>query len=145
VAALDPRTYAALQRQFIHREVHKRYVAWVEGPVRGERGTIDFPMRVDLDDRPRQIHDPVHGKSAVTEWQVLERKGERTRVAFFPLTGRTHQLRVHAAHPLGLGAPIVGDRLYGHPDDRLFLHAESLSFQHPGTGQRVSFERPAPF
>jgi tRNA pseudouridine32 synthase/23S rRNA pseudouridine746 synthase len=145
VAALDPRTYAALQRQFVHREVHKRYVAWVEGHVRGERGTIDFPMRVDLDDRPRQIHDPVHGKSAVTEWQVLERKGERTRVAFFPLTGRTHQLRVHAAHPLGLGAPIVGDRLYGHPDDRLFLHAEALSFQHPGTGQRVSFERPAPF
>jgi tRNA pseudouridine32 synthase/23S rRNA pseudouridine746 synthase len=145
VAALDPRTYAALQRQFTHREVHKRYVAWVQGHVAGERGTIDFPMRVDLDDRPRQIHDPVHGKAAVTEWQVLERRGERTRVAFFPLTGRTHQLRVHAAHPLGLGAPIVGDRLYGHPDVRLHLHAEALSFLHPETGQRVSFERPAPF
>jgi tRNA pseudouridine32 synthase/23S rRNA pseudouridine746 synthase len=145
VAALDPRTYADLQRQFTQREVHKRYVAWVEGHVRGDEGTIDFPMRVDLDDRPRQIHDPVHGKSAVTRWQVLERRGGRTRVAFFPLTGRTHQLRVHAAHPLGLGAPIVGDRLYGHPDDRLHLHAESLSFRHPGTGQLVSFERPAPF
>ncbi|WP_257456984.1 RluA family pseudouridine synthase [Archangium lipolyticum] len=145
VAALDPRTHADLQRQFLHREVRKRYVAWVEGHVQGERGTIDFPMRVDLDDRPRQIHDPVHGKSAVTEWQVLERSGTRTRVVFFPLTGRTHQLRVHAAHPLGLGAPIVGDRLYGRQDGRLFLHAESLSFRHPETGQRVSFERPAPF
>ena len=145
VAALDPRTYVALQRQFTHREVHKRYVAWVQGLVAGEQGTIDFPMRVDLDDRPRQIHDPVHGKAAVTEWRVLERRGERTRVAFFPLTGRTHQLRVHAAHPLGLGAPIVGDRLYGHPEVRLHLHAEALSFLHPETGQRVSFERPAPF
>ena len=145
VAALDSRTHAALQRQFAQREIHKRYVAWVEGLVQGEEGTIDFPMRVDLDDRPRQIHDPVHGKSAVTRWRVLERRGQRTRVAFFPLTGRTHQLRVHAAHPLGLGAPIVGDRLYGHEDVRLHLHAESLSFQHPETGQRVSFERPAPF
>jgi tRNA pseudouridine32 synthase/23S rRNA pseudouridine746 synthase len=145
VAALDSRTHAALQRQFVHREVQKRYVAWLAGAVRGEQGTIDFPMRVDLDDRPRQIHDPVHGKPAVTRWQVLQRRGERTRVALFPHTGRTHQLRVHAAHPLGLGAPIVGDRLYGHPDDRLMLHAEWLSFLHPGTGQRVSFERPAPF
>jgi tRNA pseudouridine32 synthase / 23S rRNA pseudouridine746 synthase len=145
VAALDPRTHADLQRQFLHREIQKRYVAWVEGRVGGERGTIDFPMRVDLHDRPRQIHDPVHGKPAVTEWHILERTGERTRVAFFPLTGRTHQLRVHAAHPLGLGAPIVGDRLYGREADRLHLHAESLSFTHPRTGQRVTFERPAPF
>ncbi|HLL06496.1 MAG TPA: pseudouridine synthase [Myxococcaceae bacterium] len=145
VAALDARTHAALQRQFLHREVHKRYVAWVEGPVRGEQGTIELPMRVDLNDRPRQIHDPVHGKSAVTGWRVLERQGTRTRVALSPLTGRTHQLRVHAAHPLGLGAPIVGDRLYGREDARLLLHAEWLSFTHPHTGQRVSFERPAPF
>jgi tRNA pseudouridine32 synthase/23S rRNA pseudouridine746 synthase len=145
VAALDPRTHATLQRQFLHRTVHKRYVAWLQGLVKGERGTIDFPLRVDLDDRPRQIHDPVHGKPAVTEWHVLERDGERTRVAFFPHTGRTHQLRVHAAHPLGLGAPIVGDRLYGHPGERLLLHAEALSFLHPGTGQPVTFERPAPF
>ncbi|XXF78843.1 pseudouridine synthase [Myxococcaceae bacterium GXIMD 01537] len=145
VAALDARTHAALQRQFVHREVHKRYVAWLEGAVEGERGLIELPLRVDLDDRPRQIHDPVHGKPAVTEWHVLERRGARTRVALFPHTGRTHQLRVHAAHPRGLGAPIVGDRLYGHPGERLLLHAEALSFQHPGTGERVSFESPAPF
>jgi tRNA pseudouridine32 synthase/23S rRNA pseudouridine746 synthase len=145
VAALDPGTHADLQRQFLRREVHKRYVAWVQGHIRAEQGTIDFPMRVDLHDRPRQIHDPLHGKPAVTQWQVLERRGERTRVALFPLTGRTHQLRVHAAHPLGLGAPIVGDRLYGHEGERLLLHAESLSFTHPHTGQRLCFERPAPF
>lgn len=145
VAALDSRAHETLQRQFLHRQVHKRYVAWVQGQVQGERGTIDLPMRVDLDDRPRQIHDAVHGKPAVTEWQVLERRDERTRVALFPHTGRTHQLRVHAAHPLGLGAPIIGDRLYGHPGERLLLHAEALSFLHPATGQRVTFERPAPF
>jgi tRNA pseudouridine32 synthase / 23S rRNA pseudouridine746 synthase len=145
VAALDPRTHAAVQRQFLHRDVHKRYVAWVQGPVQGEEGTIDLPLRVDLNDRPRQIHDPVHGKAAVTRWRVLERTGTRTRVAFFPLTGRTHQLRVHAAHPLGLGAPIVGDRLYGHEDARLMLHAEALEFTHPETGGRVHFERRAPF
>lgn len=145
VAALDSRTHAALQRQFLQRAVHKRYVAWVEGRVQGEHGTIDFPMRVDLDDRPRQIHDPVHGKRAITGWRVLERRDGRTRVAFFPLTGRTHQLRVHAAHPLGLGAPIVGDRLYGHAAERLLLHAEALRFQHPQTGEWLSFERPAPF
>jgi len=145
VAARDARTHAALQRQFLHRDVDKRYVAWVEGPVVGDEGLIELPLRVDLEDRPRQIHDPVHGKAATTRWRVLERRGTRTRVAFFPLTGRTHQLRVHAAHPLGLGAPIVGDRLYGHEAARLLLHAEALAFTHPGTGERVSFTRPAPF
>ncbi|SEM24513.1 tRNA pseudouridine32 synthase / 23S rRNA pseudouridine746 synthase [Stigmatella aurantiaca] len=145
VAALDSRTHAALQRQFLHREVDKRYVAWLDGPVRGQEGTIALPLRVDLHDRPRQIHDPVHGKPALTHWRVLERRGARTRVALTPHTGRTHQLRVHAAHPLGLGAPIVGDRLYGREEVRLLLHAEALAFRHPATGQRVSFERPAPF
>jgi len=100
---------------------------------------------VDLDDRPRQIHDPVHGKEAVTDWTVLDRGGGRTRVALHPRTGRTHQLRVHAAHPAGLGAPIVGDRLYGRTAERLMLHAEALAFCHPHTGQRVELVRPAPF
>jgi tRNA pseudouridine32 synthase/23S rRNA pseudouridine746 synthase len=117
----------------------------VEGDVRGEEGTIALPIRVDLHDRPRQIHDPVHGRPALTGWRALERRGGRTRVALFPSTGRTHQLRVHAAHPLGLGAPIVGDRLYGHPGGRLLLHAESLAFRHPATGRPVCFERLAPF
>lgn len=145
VAALDARTHSALQRQFLHREVDKRYVALIDGAVREESGTITLPLRVDLNDRPRQIVDPVHGKPAVTEWRVLHREAGCTRVALHPRTGRTHQLRVHAAHPLGLGAPIVGDPLYGHADRRLFLHAEALSFVHPATGQRVSFTRAAPF
>jgi tRNA pseudouridine32 synthase / 23S rRNA pseudouridine746 synthase len=145
VAALDVRTHASLQRQFTGREVQKRYAAWVEGRVHGERGTVELALRVDLEDRPRQIHDPVHGRPAVTDWEVLAREEGRTRVALFPRTGRTHQLRVHCAHPLGLGAPIVGDRLYGHEAQRLYLHAEWLGFRHPESGEPVTFSRPAPF
>ncbi len=144
-AALRLEAYVALQRQFAAREVEKRYVAWVEGTVARDAGEIDLPIRVDLADRPRQIHDPVHGRRAVTRFEVLERASGRTRVALFPLTGRTHQLRVHAAHPLGLGAPIVGDRLYGHEGQRLLLHAERLTLRHPLTGERLHFESPAPF
>jgi tRNA pseudouridine32 synthase/23S rRNA pseudouridine746 synthase len=145
VACLDARAHAALQRQFLQRAVQKRYVAVLDGTVCGERGTIDLPLRVDLHDRPRQIHDPRHGKPAVTDWEVVGREAGRTRVSFWPRTGRTHQLRVHAAHPLGLGAPIVGDRLYGRPSQRLLLHAAGLAFLHPVTGVRLSFEAPPPF
>ncbi len=139
----------ALQRLFARREIEKRYVAWLDGEVTGEHGHITLPLRPDIDDRPRNIHDPVHGKPAHTEWRVLAREGGRTRVAFTPHTGRSHQLRVHAAHPQGLDAPIVGDRLYGRTapddDDRLLLHAERLAFVHPVTGARVVVEHPAPF
>lgn len=145
VAAKDLQTHKDLQRQFARREVVKRYIAWVAGRVDAARGTIDLAMRPDIGDRPRQIHDPIQGKSAVTDWVVEERTAERTRVALFPRTGRTHQLRVHAAHPLGLGSPIVGDRLYGHVGGRLMLHAEALEFRHPHTGQSIRFESPAPF
>jgi tRNA pseudouridine32 synthase/23S rRNA pseudouridine746 synthase len=145
LAAKDPDTHAALQRQFLDRQVEKRYVAWVDGPVVGDSGVIQLPLRVDLDDRPRQIHDPIHGKPAVTEWRVIARQRSRTRVAFTPRTGRTHQLRVHAAHATGLGAPIVGDRLYGRPDRRLMLHAEALAFTHPHTGARVQLQVRPPF
>lgn len=145
LAALDQDTYAALQAQFARREIDKRYIAWLAGDVRGERGVIELPLRVDLDDRPRQIVDAEHGKQAITEWQVLAREGRRTKVAFYPRTGRTHQLRVHAAHPEGLGTPIVGDRLYGTPADRLYLHAERLEFVHPVTGRRITVVRPAPW
>ncbi|HUQ07236.1 MAG TPA: RluA family pseudouridine synthase [Kofleriaceae bacterium] len=157
LVARDPETYDALQRQFARREIEKRYIAWLDGHVAADAGTIDLALRVDLDDRPRQIHDPVHGKAAITTWRVLARDGDRTRVALFPHTGRTHQLRVHAAHPLGLGAPIAGDRLYGRAaaasvvadggadEARLALHAEALAFTHPRTGARIALERPAPF
>ena len=145
LAAKTADTHTALQRQFAQREVKKRYTAIVEGKVVGESGTIDFPIRPDIDDRPRQIRDLTYGRQALTEWRVLEREGTRTRVVFFPITGRSHQLRVHAAHPLGLGVPIVGDRLYGHAGARLMLHAEEISFTHPATGARTSFTSPAPF
>ncbi len=139
----------ALQRLFSLREIEKHYVAWLDGRVAGEHGHVTLPLRVDIDDRPRNIHDPVHGKPAHTEWRVLVREGNRTRVQFTPHTGRSHQLRVHAAHPDGLDAPIVGDRLYGrtppNDDDRLLLHAERLAFVHPVTGERVVVDAPAPF
>lgn len=145
IAARDEATFAAMQRAFARREIAKRYVAWLDGEVTGDAGEIELPLRVDLDDRPRQIVDPVHGKPAVTRWRVLAREPGRTRVALTPLTGRTHQLRVHAA--VGLGAPIAGDRLYGDEAsaERLLLHAEALAFVHPATGEPISLERPAPF
>ena len=149
LAARDPATFSALQRLFSLRLVTKRYIAWLDGDVADDAGSIDLPLRVDVDDRPRQIHDPELGKPALTMWRVLSRERERTKVALIPLTGRTHQLRVHCAHPLGLNAPIHGDRLYGRhvPEagTRLMLHAELLSFVHPRTGALVQLERPAPF
>jgi tRNA pseudouridine32 synthase/23S rRNA pseudouridine746 synthase len=105
---------------------------------------VELPLRVDLDQRPRQLVDPVHGRAAVTDWERLEVRAGRTLVELRPLTGRTHQLRVHAAHPRGLGLPIVGDRLYGQPGPRLLLHAERLVFRHPdGTVRTIT--APAPF
>jgi len=145
IAARDPDTHAALQRAFARREIDKRYTAWLDGDVARDHGVVELALRVDLDDRPRQIYDPVHGKPAITQWHVVERTGARTRVALVPRTGRTHQLRVHAAHPLGIGAPIVGDRLYGRPAARLALHAEALAFMHPHTQRRIELLRPAPF
>jgi len=128
------------------REVDKRYIAWLDGSVAGDRGTIELALRVDLDDRPRQIVDPVHGKPAITEWRVIERSAGRTRVELVPRTGRSHQLRVHrrafrSASPRRSSA----NRLYGRAAARLALHAEALAFVHPHTGRRIALERPAPF
>jgi tRNA pseudouridine32 synthase/23S rRNA pseudouridine746 synthase len=147
VVARDAATHAALQRQFARREVDKRYVAWLDGEPAGDRGEVALPLRVDVDDRPRQVVDAAHGKPAVTAWRVVARAGGRTRVELFPRTGRTHQLRVHAADPRGLGAPIAGDPLYGRacPEGRLLLHAEALALRHPHTGAPVAWTSPAPF
>lgn len=141
--ALDLEHYRELQRLFLTREMQKKYLAILDGEVRGDEGTISLPLRVDLDQRPRQIVDFEHGREAVTQWRVLARESGRTRIEFAPLTGRTHQLRVHAAHRDGLGVPIVGDRLYGRPASRLHLHAESLSFSLDG--QLITLHAPAPF
>jgi tRNA pseudouridine32 synthase/23S rRNA pseudouridine746 synthase len=145
LCATDDATHAALQRRFARREIDKCYSAWLDGDVAGDAGTVELPLRVDPDDRPRQIVDPVHGKPAATEWRVVARAPGRTRVELRPLTGRTHQLRVHASHHRGIGVPIVGDRLYGRPGERLLLHAAHLSFIHPQTGARMSFDDPPPF
>lgn len=143
--ALTKEAHQNLQAQFKHRTVRKRYVALLEGRITLPKGRIELPLRPDLHDRPRQAVDPLHGKPAITEYEVLEFRNGRTRIAFYPLTGRTHQLRVHAAHPAGLDAPILGDRLYGTTADRLFLHAERIEFRHPATGDRIAIEKPADF
>ncbi|MGL2963476.1 RluA family pseudouridine synthase [Flavobacterium sp. RSB2_4_14] len=126
-----PEIYKKLQAQFIKRKVSKRYVALLDGLLEEENGVIDLPLRVDLDNRPNQIVCYEHGKPAQTKWEVIERRNNKTLLYFYPITGRTHQLRVHAAHPLGLNTPIVGDDLYGTKSNRLHLHAESITFTHP--------------
>jgi tRNA pseudouridine32 synthase/23S rRNA pseudouridine746 synthase len=134
-----------LQIQFIGRSIQKRYIALLEGNVEADEGFIDLPLRVDLDDRPRQVVCYEFGKNARTRFEVIERKNGFTRVYFYPVTGRTHQLRVHAAHRDGLGCPIVGDDLYGNKAKRLHLHAERLEFLHPVTRQKTVLEVPPGF
>ena len=134
-----------LQAQFHHRTIRKRYIALLEGIVTSDQGTISLPLAPDLLDRPRQRVDQEQGKPAITDYEVLSCEAGHTRIAFYPHTGRTHQLRVHAAHPEGLGCPIMGDTLYGHPADRLYLHAESLTFTHPITHERITVVCPSPF
>ena len=131
LAAKTKEVHQLLQEQFINRKVSKRYVALLDGELSESKGEIDLPLRVDLDNRPQQLVCYDYGKPAKTRWKTLERKEGRTKVYFYPITGRTHQLRVHAAHQMGLNTPIVGDDLYGSKSDRLYLHAEFLKFVHP--------------
>lgn len=144
--AKTKRAHQNLQAQFKNRLVRKRYVALLEGIVPEDKGTVDLPLCLNPLDRPRQMVHTEHGKPAITDYQVLERlDGKRTRIAFYPRTGRTHQLRIHAAHPLGLHCPIIGDELYGEKADRLYLHAEYLEFIHPITGETVRITKEAEF
>ncbi|WP_228454832.1 RluA family pseudouridine synthase [Polaribacter haliotis] len=128
-----------LQSQFINRSIKKRYVALLDGNLPENKGKIKLPLRVDLDDRPKQLVCYEHGKNAETIWEVIERKNNKTRVYFYPITGRTHQLRVHAAHKNGLNSPIIGDDLYGKKENRLHLHAEFIEFLHPTTNEKMNF------
>ena len=137
VFAKSKEAQSALRQQFEQRTVSKTYIALLDGKPLKEKGIIDLPLRPDLDDRPRQVVDYEHGKRAVTQYRVLEHRGNRTLVEFKLLTGRTHQLRVHASHPQGLHCPIVGDMLYGTAAPRLCLHAQSINFTHPITGERM--------
>ena len=143
--AKDKASHKALQQQFENHTISKRYIALLDGVVQQDEGVIDLPIRPDVDDRPRQRVDHEHGKPALTRYRVLERRGPVTRIELEPLTGRTHQLRVHASHPLGLNCPIVGDRLYGTASSRLMLHAQSITFTHPATGRELSVEAPPEF
>ena len=148
IVAKSLEVYRSLQEQFVKHQVKKRYIAVLENleildrlDVLEKKGTISLPLRPDPMNRPRQIVDHEHGKRAVTDYEFLN---ENT-VALYPQTGRTHQLRIHCAHPEGLGRPIKGDELYGTKADRLYLHAEQIWFRHPITGEDMHFISPSPF
>jgi len=141
VIALNSAAHKNLQRQFIQRKVKKSYVALVEGLVPEDAGTINLPLRGDLYDRPRQLVCEQHGKAATTYWQVIQRNQgtQQTKLLLQPHTGRTHQLRVHCAHTLGLNMPILGDDLYGKVGERLHLQAQRLALFHPVSQQWLEF------
>lgn len=145
VVAKTKQVHQNLQAQFKNRSIGKRYIALLQGSVSQDAGTVELPLCPNPLDRPRQMVHTGYGKPAVTDFEVLERKDNRTRIAFYPCTGRTHQLRVHAAHPLGLHCPIIGDELYGRKAERLYLHAEMLEFTHPVTGKRIRITQKADF
>ncbi|MDZ8118615.1 RluA family pseudouridine synthase [Pontiella agarivorans] len=142
--ARSPEVQRSLSLQFEKRKISKTYTALVEGVMELDEGMVDFPMRKDMEQRlpPKHIVDCVRGKKAVTEWEVLERTDSTTRVALFPMTGRSHQLRVHMS---AIGFPIVGDVIYGTAGARLMLHARTLNLAHPVTGEPVHLACPVPF
>jgi tRNA pseudouridine32 synthase/23S rRNA pseudouridine746 synthase len=145
VFGLDAEAQRELSGQFERREVEKRYVALVEGVMGAERGEIDAPMRADIENRPVQIVDAVQGRPSVTRWRLMSVEVDRSRVELEPLTGRTHQLRVHMAH---VGHAIMGDVLYGNGGrggERLMLHASWLKFRAPGSGEWVECGSGVPF
>jgi tRNA pseudouridine32 synthase/23S rRNA pseudouridine746 synthase len=160
VYALDPDAHRELSGQFERRETEKRYIALLTGHLPETASaiddpttwpTIDFPMRLDPDNRPIQVYDPELGRAALTRYRVLGHESVKgapaTRIEFAPVTGRSHQLRLHSAHERGLHAPILGDPLYGDPKSapRLMLHATLLSLRDSNTGDRLSFRSAAPF
>ncbi len=145
VIAKTKQVHKILQQQFLERTVQKRYIALLNKELVDEEGFIELPLRVDLDNRPQQMVCYEYGKHARTRWKKVSVEDGKTRVHFYPITGRTHQLRVHAAHSLGLNAPIVGDDLYGTRSSRLCLHAETLKFTHPVTNKIISFKVAAKF
>ena len=145
--ALNKKAHVEISRQFEKRQTQKRYIANVYGEVEKETGTIDLPLICDWPNRPKQKVDLEHGKKALTHYKVLEYIDNVTQVELTPVTGRSHQLRVHM---LALGHPILGDRLYAHDkalelSDRLQLHAQSLTVHQPTTGKSLTFEAICPF
>ncbi|UPR49373.1 RluA family pseudouridine synthase [Vibrio cyclitrophicus] len=145
ILALTAESNRHIQKQFIDRTVEKRYTALLDGEITGESGDINLPLRGDITDRPRQLVCHQHGRNAETYWQAVSTHNGKTKVHLYPKTGRTHQLRVHCASPLGLGVPIRGDDLYGYKRERLHLHAGYLKLIHPTTGEWMEFEVPSEF
>lgn len=150
VLALTREAHRNLSKQFQDRLTEKEYFALLDGELPeelGKSGTITLPFRLDIENRPYQIYDEAHGKMGTTHWRRVSIKEGITRMHFQPVTGRTHQLRVHSAHPKGLGLPILDDPLYGNGADpgKMKLHAAKLSFVHPVTGKRLTFNSPIPF
>ena len=143
--AKNKESHKLLQKQFIRKKVSKKYVAILDGLITSNKGEIKLPLRVDLNDRPRQMVCEEHGKMAHTTYEVVERIGDRTKVYFFPITGRTHQLRVHSAHSLGLNTAILGDDLYGKVSERLFLHATYIRILHPTSREIIEIDCPDDF
>ena len=139
--------YHRLQKAFLNHQILKKYVAIISGKEIPEKGIISLPLLPDYLNRPRQIVNHEQGKEAITEYEILERIDDsHLRIALYPKTGRTHQLRVHCAHQEGLNAPILGDPLYGNEKAaRLHLHAEEITFEHPLTGKKITIKRKADF
>jgi len=148
ILALRKSAQSHMGRQFQQKVIDKTYFAEVEGIITEQRGLIDLPLRCDWENRPRQIVDFEQGKASQTEWEVVQRKKQTTLVKLTPLTGRTHQLRVHMQQ---LGHPIIGDEFYASEQGkklsptRLNLHAASITLTHPSTEKRITFHCPAPF
>ncbi len=147
VIPLNKPTHAHISRQFQERQVEKQYHAVVYGSVVPDSGEVELPIRCDWERRPLQMIDHERGKHALTRFEVLERMGDRTRMLLKPVTGRSHQLRIHMRE---LGHPILGCDMYAHAEalamaDRLLLHASYIAFEHPATGQWLSGECPAEF
>ncbi len=147
VLALNKRAHGRIGSQFEHRKTTKSYVARVAGIVQADTGLVDLPLATDWENKPRQRVDHENGRPAQTEWVVLDREANATRLRLHPLTGRTHQLRVHMK---AIGHVILGDAFYAEPPefaaaDRLQLHAAELGLTHPTTGEVITFKAPVPF
>ncbi|WP_196139743.1 RluA family pseudouridine synthase [Aliikangiella sp. G2MR2-5] len=145
--ALTRTALRELNRQFQQRETEKIYIARVWGRPETDSGEVNFPLIVDWPNRPKQKVCTETGKASSTRWRLLDSDGQASLLALYPITGRSHQLRVHMAE---IGHPILGDKFYAHPQalqmaDRLMLHAESLSFRHPDTGENFSIQSQCPF
>lgn len=145
VFAKTKEVHKRMQAMFKTHEIRKQYTAILDGEIDSGNGEISLPLILNPKERPLQMVSHTHGKPAITRYEVVSRSEGKTRIHFYPITGRTHQLRIHSAHPDGLNTPIVGDTLYGTPADRLYLHAESLTFPHPITGKPLHLSTPSPF